>query len=58
MGLVKESLRSSSVTPGQAILDPYTGKPADAEGASFGRFNAQLADKGFILTYSRPGVLH
>src|SRR6266487_2221878 len=49
-GIGEGKPRSSPEPPGQAILHPHTGKLMDAEELWFGGFNAQLADKGFILT--------
>ena len=36
----------------KGILDPATGKPIGADDAFFGELNAELSDKGFVLTSS------
>ncbi|MCB1478987.1 MAG: NADH-quinone oxidoreductase subunit B, partial [Rhodobiaceae bacterium] len=34
----------------KGVIDPRTGRPVGADDAFFGEINAELADKGFIVT--------
>ncbi len=34
----------------RGIIDPNTGKPVGSDDAYFGELNAELADKGFLVT--------
>src|ERR687889_674598 len=50
MGLIAES-RTALVAPQpRGIIDPNTGKPIGADDPFVGEMNAELADKGFLVT--------
>jgi hypothetical protein len=51
MGLSEPKVVASAISkPATGILDPRTGKPAGADDVFFTGVNAELADKGFLVT--------
>ena len=47
MGLERSAIVAP---PARGILDPRTGKPVGADDAFFTGLNAELSDKGFLVT--------
>ena len=50
MGLTPSATKPEIAPAPKGIVDPSTGRPVGADDPFFKEINAELADKGFILT--------
>ena len=48
---------AATAPPASGILDPHTGKPVGADDRFFVGLNAELADKGFLVTTANDLII-